>query len=106
MQIIRAMLLGQALPGFVLAGFGLLLAIVSVLLTVAVSITKCFGICFDSCNNVFKTETVHNEAAANDEVSHLFLFDHELVWIWCNSFAISRVRIARTFVDDCERVCV
>ena len=50
----QGMLLGQALPGFVLAGFGLLLAIVSVLLTVAVSITKCFGICFDSCNNVFK----------------------------------------------------
>ena len=50
----QGMLLGQALPGFVLAGFGLLLAIVSVLLTVAVSITKCFGMCFDSCNNVFK----------------------------------------------------
>lgn len=48
------MLTGQALPGFILAGFGCLLAIVSVMLTLAVAVTKCFGICFDSCNSIFK----------------------------------------------------
>ena len=101
----QGMLLGQALPGFVLAGFGLLLAIVSVLLDGCSVHHEVFWYVLRFLQQRVQTETVHNEAAANDEISHLFLFDHELVWIWCHSFAISRVRIL-TFVDDCERFCV
>ena len=49
-----AMLVGQALPGIIIASIAFLLLLVMVLLIVMLVMTKIAGICFERCNNFLK----------------------------------------------------